>query len=372
MTQVEISWELCSIESTVSRIKEITNAERDLLLGLVRIYYRARQLGNGYHDSGDGRIKLEPSKGDLAKAIGVGLATVKRRLRDLRDLPNGSRYISIDESSWRTHCYEIYFSAIYSADLIEIDPGSGGSIRGITRGITQGGQGAQGDHDSKSSQRLRFQGSDDVSRGITEGDQGDQILHHTIEPYHKDHSGKPEIQNTINHGANGSDGSLKRFSFIDLRKAEFRDPESIEKRFREVVAAKIAKDCEADRVAFFALMVHLRRSTSIKNPAGLLTKLIRGEKDPFGKTWRTRPTNRDDERARQLIRKLDQDETLARDPRADAYSFDDHDDQAAELVPLPDQPANALPAEVVRELPAEIADQIREFQERKRKELAKR
>ena len=113
--QKEFAWELSSMVSTISRLANVSKSERDLLIALVRIYHQARKDGEGFAEDSDGRVALEPTKRELAAALGVGEATIKRRLRAIKGT---ARYISVDAEKWRSHVYVIDFQAIYSAELV--------------------------------------------------------------------------------------------------------------------------------------------------------------------------------------------------------------------------------------------------------------
>lgn len=85
------------------------------------------------------------------------------------------------------------------------------------------------------------------------------------------------------------------------------------------------EDTETHRLAFFSLMVSLGRKGP-RNPGGMLLKLIRGEQDPFGKTWLTRPANCDEDEARAWIRQLDK-EQREREQAAAGHPLDEWTDE---------------------------------------------
>lgn len=116
MTQQEFSWEFASLESTIRRIAEISEAERDLLVALVKIYQSEKERNGRFAEGRNGIVSVEPSKKEMADAIGVAVSTIKRRLKAIR---GSARFIAIKGDNWRSHVYDIDFQAIYSAKLID-------------------------------------------------------------------------------------------------------------------------------------------------------------------------------------------------------------------------------------------------------------
>ena len=366
--QKEFAWELSSMESTISRLGNISQAERDLLIALVRIYHQVRKDGEGFAEGSDGRVALEPTKRELAVALGVGEATIKRRLRAIKQ---SSRYISVDAESWRSHVYVIDFQAIYSAELItpqqktlpEVVPAKNSRYRyrGSARekifvcdppspkslGGSQGGSG----------------GSNRGVRGINQQGQGDHLRQPSKN--HNNHL-KPNKNQTIKTIKDGSqNGSLQKFSFQDLQDWEFRDAQAIQKRYEQILEAGIANGSEADRRSFFALMIHITH-TKCASKAGLLTFLIRGNKDRNNKTWRTRANGDDDDKAHAMIKKLDFGEQEI--PTANLYEFEDVADESdfTDKVSLIEAPEQVEEKPLLAEADIKL---LQEAQERLRKEV---
>lgn len=368
--QKEFAWELSSMESTISRLGNINQAERDLLIALVRVYHQQRKTGEGFAEGSDGRVALEPTKRELAAALGVGEATIKRRLRTIKGT---ARYISVDKEKWRSHVYVIDFQAIYSAELVvpkqntysESVPVPRKNSRYRYRGSARekiladdppsqkslgGSQGGSG-------------GSNRGVRGIKQQGQGDHLRQPSKN--HNNHL-KPNKNQTIKTINDGSqNGLLNKFSFQDLQDREFKDAQAIQKRYEQVLQAGIANGSEADRRSFFALMIHCTH-TKCASKAGLLTFLIRGNEDRNNKTWRSRANGEDDDKAHAMIKKLDFGEQET--PVADLYEFGDADEsEFTDEIPSPEEPD---PVEEEKPLLA-AADikMLKEAQERLRKEV---
>lgn len=375
MTQKEFAWELASLESTVARIVLISEAERDLLTALVKIYVCEKDRNGKYAEGNCGIVSVEPSKREIANAIGVTVSTIKRRLKAIR---NDAQFITIKGDNWRTHVYDIDFQAIYSAELrdpipVRNAPPAPVQEKKNSRYRLTNCEQSHSSYEQSSVDNSNGPGPLRVSTGSMDRVQGVQTGGPggpggpDSAPYHKtikDHERPSKLEpiKTMD------DGSLTRFSFQDLQKEEFREAASIQTRFPEVVKAGIAKDCDADRLAFFALMIHLARQKNLKNPAGLLTQLLRGEVKTFGKTWRTRATNKDCDQALKMIKELDfgpsdykrSGDLLTAPEWIDESEFTDE-------VPLVAQ----APDEVTPQLPCDDLAKLQEVFDRKKKEMVK-
>ena len=92
------------------------------------------------------------------------------------------------------------------------------------------------------------------------------------------------------------------------------DDSKIDVLFGSVVANGLAHDTEEDRVRFAALVLNIRRSKS-SHPFGLLTSVLKDEvankflpKGSNPRDWRNRATDADLDRAKKVIRKIDEED----------------------------------------------------------------
>ncbi len=365
MTQLDLPFQRSSLFRAVDQIALISKPERDLLRVLVRIYWQARELGTGYRADTDGTIVLELRAALIAEQMGVNERTLRRRINAVKQ---SGRYITIEDRDGRPSRFELDMQAIYSAIRLsgpmltaETEAGDLDRIAGIEQleekirsGRSAVAPETTPDTPDKSAD-TPDKSADTPDKSADNPGQKRGHLHHTIDPYHKDHK-EPQLKETMGPLVqDGLDGSLKRFSFRDLRRGEFRDPAAIEARYREAVAAGILRDLPLERIAFFALMINLGRSKTLANPAGMLTKLLRGGTDPYGKTWRTRPAGRDDEAAQLMIAKLDRE---AREREREAVE-EDCDEWADTELDAADAPLTAVVAATPSMLSLEVIEQLR-------------
>lgn len=82
---------------------------------------------------------------------------------------------------------------------------------------------------------------------------------------------------------------------------ELRNPEAIEKRFREAIERDYCR--KPDRLRFFTLAAHVADSSKARNPGALFTKLLKGKEWPG--------SDAQEDAARRMIRKLDADQRPA-------------------------------------------------------------
>lgn len=104
--------------------------------------------------------------------------------------------------------------------------------------------------------------------------------------------------------------------------AEWRSPdELIPDLFASAIGRGLVKDCDADRIAFAALIVHVAERKGVRNRTGLLTTILLDEKpDRFGRNWRGVATAAQEETARHLLQRIDSAHAPALPRRPDAYT----------------------------------------------------
>lgn len=92
----------------------------------------------------------------------------------------------------------------------------------------------------------------------------------------------------------------------EIGQDELRDPEKISELYGVAVLEGVANPTYMDQLAFFALVAHVLRQPDIGNCVALLTSILNGTaRDKFGRDWRARPTNGDEDTARELLRRLE-------------------------------------------------------------------
>ncbi len=375
MTQTEFDWNGLSLASQVERIV-CSEAERSMLRALTQIYRQLSQTDTDNCDYVDGHILMIVTKKQIAEKMGgCSARTVQRKMQAMSEGamycrfealgPGKPNFFSIDvnriinaplEPGRRSKPIEPPVEAV--SPLVEMQKKLAHKIdlQPIPRGETTspGGETCLGS-------------PQDMSRGNPR--QKPETPETKCAPYHKtiNHS-QPNNLQTINT----IDGSLQKFSFQYLQKRDFSEPAEIQKRFQEVVKAGIAKDCLVDRQCFFALMIHLDKQpkSKVRNPAGLLTKIMRGEVKRYGETWRTRTNDAERKAAVKMIDEFDY------GPKDDCRSADldeweeiDESEYTDEW-PLPEEvEIEPEPAQEESVLSAAMNEQLKETQERMKKEI---
>lgn len=83
---------------------------------------------------------------------------------------------------------------------------------------------------------------------------------------------------------------------------ELADASQLATLFAEAAAAGLVKDSDADRLALLAWASYCRREG--RNPGALFVAGL-GADDAYGRSWRAKPTQRDEEWARRVLRSVD-------------------------------------------------------------------
>ncbi|HCS53262.1 hypothetical protein [Rubinisphaera sp.] len=370
MTQQEFDWGGSSLLRQVN-LMYCHDAERDVLTSLIRLY---RRLGPDSADCEyvDGHILLVASKQLMAEQLGCSARTVQRKLQQLSEQAEYVRFKSLGPG--RPYLFDLDVVSIMDADrdpdrepatpVANDEPPQ--SLRDLRDQIMKANNSANNNFVLGRTAPGGRHGPEtpETCLGLT---QDNDPRHPRQTPYHNHSHSEPYQKNTIHHG----DGVLDfDFGFIDLQPREFRDPHAIQKRFEEVLAAGIAKDCISDRTSFFAVMHNLIEDKKVTNPAGLLTQLMRGRK--FGKRgqekcWRQRPNEEDDKQAEAWIRQLDREareaEAVSESDSLDEWTDEDlieceqRDDEPDEqkLEPV----ATVEPTKVSPTISADVAEQLR-------------